>query len=364
MRPSTQQTYLRSLHGLCTWLGLARLPTWSAAEWDDALLQYLHDEFEAGARPHGAAKLLSALLWARPGLGRPLRVVLPRSSRALLGWKRRQPGQSRPPLPWIVLCGVLEILLMRGQRFMACALALMFHCYLRPGELLALRGFQLVPPAPGLSGGFRWWTLLLHPEELQTPSKTGELDDSLPLDVPELQWLTPLLLELRATVKPLEPLWSFDYVQLRAEFEGALAALGLRHLGATLYSLRHGGASHDRIVNRRSLEEVAKRGRWRARLSVRRYEKHGRLALQVAQVPGVVQQRLRLSAQRLPGLFARASAPRSAESGLGARESRWRSSPAPGGWPPPSARAGSPRSSGTSFEARCLTSPGQPSSRR
>ncbi|CAK0896604.1 unnamed protein product [Prorocentrum cordatum] len=235
------------------------------------------------------AKLLSAVLWARPALGRPLRVVLPRSSRALLGWKRKRPGHSRPPLPWLVLCGVLEILLLKREVAMACALCLMFHCYLRPGELLAMKAFQLVPPAAGLQGGFRWWTLLLHPEELLVPSKTGELGDSLPLGAPELQWLTPALRDLKARLEPREPLWSFGYAQLREELEGALAVLGLQSLGATLHCLRRGGASHDRIVGRRSLEEVAKRGRWRARLSVRRCEKHGRLALQVAKVPPAAQ---------------------------------------------------------------------------
>eukprot|EP00959_Pyramimonas_sp_CCMP1952_P244174 5104330-Pyramimonas_sp.AAC.1 len=65
---------------------------------------------------------------------------------------------------------------------MACALGLLFHRYLRPGELLAAKAFQLVAPAEGLQVGFRWWTLLLHPEELLVPGKTGELGDSLPLD--------------------------------------------------------------------------------------------------------------------------------------------------------------------------------------
>ncbi|CAK0882535.1 unnamed protein product, partial [Prorocentrum cordatum] len=317
VRPSTQQNYLKRLSGLCNWLGVETLPSWSALEWDDALLQYLNDEFAQGVRPNRAAKLLSAVLWARPALGRPLRVVLPKSSRALLGWKRTRPGHSRPPLPWLVLCGVLELLLLKREVAMACALCLMFHCYLRPGELLAMKAFQLVPPAAGLQGGFRWWTLLPHPEELLVPSKTGELDDSPPLDVPELQWLTPALRDLKARLEPREPLWSFGYAQLREELESALAALGLQSLGATLYCLRHGGASHDRIVGRRSLEEVAKRGRWRARLSVRRYEKHGRLALQVAKVPPVVHERLRLSMQRLPQLFASCSPRRSTECAWG-----------------------------------------------
>jgi hypothetical protein len=39
------------------------------------------------------------------------------------------------------------------------------------------------------------------------------------------------------------------------------------------YSLRHGGASADRLDNRRSIAAVKRRGRWRADASLRRYEK-------------------------------------------------------------------------------------------
>ncbi|CAK0817574.1 unnamed protein product, partial [Prorocentrum cordatum] len=273
MGPSTQQSYLKCLSGLCSCLGVETLPSWIALEWVDALLQYLNDEFAQGVRPNRAAKMLSAVLWARPALGRPLRVVLPRRSRALLGGKRKRPGPSRPPLPGLVLCGVLELLLLKREVAMACALCLMFHGYPRPGELLAMKG------------GFHWWALVLHPEELLVPSRTVELDHSLPLDVPELHWPTPVLRDLKARWELRGPLWSFGYVQLREELESALAVLGLQRIGATLYCLRHGGESHDRIVGRRSLEEVAKRGKGLARLSVRRYETHGRLVLQVAQVP-------------------------------------------------------------------------------
>lgn len=48
---------------------------------------------------------------------------------------------------------------------------------------------------------------------------------------------------------------------------------GVAHLQATPYALRHGGASHDMLTNRRSLAEAERRGRWRRDAFVRRYEK-------------------------------------------------------------------------------------------
>ncbi|CAK0906240.1 unnamed protein product, partial [Prorocentrum cordatum] len=169
----------------------------------------------------------------------------------------------------------------------AQATSFTFHCCRRPGELLATKAFQPVAPAHGRRSGFRWWALLLHPEELLVPIKTGEQGDSLPLDAPELL--------------------------LRAEFEESLAALGLRGLGATLPGSRRGGASPDRVAGRRSQEEVTKRGRGQARLSVRRRERHGRPALPVAKAPPVVQQQLRLGTRRLPSLSGLSSTQRSTE---------------------------------------------------
>ncbi|CAK0843037.1 unnamed protein product [Prorocentrum cordatum] len=261
--PPTQPNYLRCPRGLCRWLGLVTLPDWSAPE---------------------AAKPLSAMLWARLALGRHLRVVLPRSSRALLGRGRKRPGPSRPSPPWLVLCGVLDILLLKGQGALACALS-----------------------------GFRWGALLLHPEELLVPIKSGKQGDSRLLGAPELLWRTPALSERMAQLGPRAPLWSFGYAQLRAEFEESLAALGLRGLGATLPGLRRGGVSPDRIAGRRSQGEVARRGRGQAGLWVIRCERHGRLALPVEKVPPVAQQQLRLSMQRLPGLSGLSSTRRSTE---------------------------------------------------
>ena len=44
-----------------------------------------------------------------------------------------------------------------------------------------------------------------------------------------------------------------------------------------LYQLRHGGASHDKFIGKRSDLGIQRRGRWSAPSSLRRYEKHGRV---------------------------------------------------------------------------------------
>ena len=75
--------------------------------------------------------------------------------------------------------------------------------------------------------------------------------------------------------------WPFEYEELRIEFSRAVSRLGPRGLGFSLYGLRHEGASHDRSVKTRKLAAVPQRGCWRSFPSVRRYEKHGRLGLEL-----------------------------------------------------------------------------------
>eukprot|EP00959_Pyramimonas_sp_CCMP1952_P002677 55235-Pyramimonas_sp.AAC.1 len=66
---------------------------------------------------------------------------------------------------------------------------------------------------------------------------------------------------------------------------GVASDLGLCHVFSVPHQLRHGGPSHDALEQLRSLGQIQQRGRWRARESVRIYEKHGSLLRQRAAVP-------------------------------------------------------------------------------
>ena len=92
--------------------------------------------------------------------------------------------------------------------------------------------------------------------------------------------LLPLLLLLLA--------WTAAGLHPRASVRRstrAAAATGVARLAPTPHGLRHGGASHDHAVRARHILAIQRRGRWRSFDSVRRYEKHGRLALQLRQLP-------------------------------------------------------------------------------
>ena len=74
--------------------------------------------------------------------------------------------------------------------------------------------------------------------------------------------------------QPSERLLDWSYREYVSVFRRACAHLGWP---VVPYQGRHTGASADRAENRRTQEQVMKRGRWQALRSVRRYEKAGRV---------------------------------------------------------------------------------------
>ena len=69
-------------------------------------------------------------------------------------------------------------------------------------------------------------------------------------------------------------MWTFSHSDLSRKCKEISDHLQVSTLHPCLFSLRHGGASHDRATGSRSLLEVQQRGRWKSLDSVRRYEKH------------------------------------------------------------------------------------------
>ena len=142
------------------------------------------------------------------------------------------------------------------------------------------------------SPGF--WSVVLHPIELSTSSKTGEFDETLLFDLPEIQFI-PKALQSVLKLKQKTPnafIFTKNSANLKTWMEKTGKMVGLDALGPVHpYRLRHGGASTDFALGRRTLEQVQRRGRWKSAASVRRYEKGGRLSqLMFALPPSVREQ--------------------------------------------------------------------------
>ena len=132
----------------------------------------------------------------------------------------------------------------------AIMMFLAHHCYLRPGELFRCKWRYLTRNA---SPSTQRMALTLHPAELQKPSKTGEFDETVVIDLP---WLINVLDRVRKSRDGDSPLVPVAPRAMAALFDEALVVLGIPEvLGReTMYVLRHSGPSADAWHERRSIE--------------------------------------------------------------------------------------------------------------
>ena len=157
-------------------------------DWGSLLTEYF--EWRLGTtQPYTtAARTLPALLCAITGLQGPMRTGFPTARQTLGGWKRLQPLSSRPPIPWCMVVANAEQLLLARAYQSAVMVITMFETYFRPSELVTLTAQQVVLPRPSPLGSARFLQLVARAEELQLPTKTGEYDACVPLDLPRQQW--------------------------------------------------------------------------------------------------------------------------------------------------------------------------------
>ena len=199
------------------------------------------------------------------------------------GWSKLAPPEQRLPLPRTAAFALAADLSARGFPQMGVAVMLSFVCYLRPGECQTLWSHHLVRPRPEAGERYASWGVLLHDASMGRIGKTGMQDEAVLIDLDP--WLFPALASLVGRPSAPRPLWSHTAEELRVQFRASCLNLQLGRLGASLYCLRHGGASDDLLTKRRTLAEVRERGRWRTDASVRRYGKTTRLQSEIHKVP-------------------------------------------------------------------------------
>ena len=204
----------------------------------------------------------------------PKRDFLPNAKEALSGWKKLQPGGMRLPVPeeFVFDLGLLALQQHRGD--LAFAIALQYDTYMRPSELLGLTLAHLGFPA---GGRYNKWSIVIAPSELGETTKQGTSDDSvLVADRPDRQWLAQAMtLYVKQCSSNLFPNITLNFFERWCE--KSCKQLSYKSTCIMPHIFRHSGASNDMFHKRRSLEEIQKRGRWAARKSVTRYEKHALL---------------------------------------------------------------------------------------
>ena len=286
VRLATARSYQRLYAELIQYCRVRHLPLESREDAEEAMLDWADSQFLEGRPGSDGLKMLAAYTHHHPERGR-FGVPLARVRRACQSWKRLAPCHARVPPAFPMICGVVVELKRVGREDMALAALIATSAYLRPGELLGLRGLDVVAPMAQFGPAYRHWSLVLGPASRPAarPTKTGVYDDAVILDHEELQWINPLL-SVQVAEHPGETLlWDFDELEFKREFVAAARRAGLQRIGLVPYSLRHAGPSWDALLRRRPLIEVQRRGRWANVVSVQRYERSSRVVSVLQNLP-------------------------------------------------------------------------------
>eukprot|EP00732_Lithocolla_globosa_P000550 Lithocolla_globosa_v1_NODE_182_length_5436_cov_23.147742.p2 type:complete len:309 gc:universal NODE_182_length_5436_cov_23.147742:3369-4295(+) len=238
-------------------------------ELDILITDYIIFHFYENSRRGHRQEMIDTKAGVELFLGIPSR-QLPMTSRALKSWDRLIPGKSPPPLTRELLFVIARHLRKKGEMRLACGLIVTFCAYLRINEVLSLKPCDSdVSDRAGIRVDI---------------AKTGRnqfvsFDEGFGLHA--LRWLKVNSLEGEKMV-------GVSYWRIRRAFMETLEELGLDHLGFTLHSLRHGGATHD-FTQGIDLKLIALRGRWESEKNLRRYIQSGRASLVGLELPLEVQ---------------------------------------------------------------------------
>ena len=233
----------------------------------------------------------------------PKASFLPDSKEALKGWKKRRPGSMRLPVPEEIVYDIATHAVETGRTDIAILLCVQLDTYLRPSEVLSITKDHLAPPR---GRRYPFWGLIIAPSDLGAMTKTGTSDDSVILgDLKHNAWLGPLFTKFVKTA-PYNLFQDISIGSLEKWLHSTCKTLMYKSTCVLPHVLRHSGPSNDIYHKRRSLLDVQRRGRWKAKSSVSRYEKHALLVQRWGQAPEGRHKDILLRSQTLPSKLAAA----------------------------------------------------------
>ena len=250
----------------------------SVSKVDEILSRELDRLYHNGEDISAGQYLIAAVVFFNNQLKSPAMQNLPHVKQSLKGWRKLAPQKSRLPIPWEVCCLLITHAVRQNLMGFALHMGLMFMLYLRPSEALRLRRGDVIPPVSRGQGGYKQWTVVLHPEELGVPSKTQEFDESLQLDLAYHHGFGEAIARFceNRKIAKRHVILTHTTAELLEFLETAQESLNLQAVNRIHpYRFRHGGASHDHVGKLRDLQAIQHRGRWQSQSSVRRYQKGG-----------------------------------------------------------------------------------------
>ena len=193
--------------------------------------------------------------------------ILYESRQRLKAWdkKGKKDKVYKTPLT-LELTYVIAVSLIKANYIhSAIGVLLSFECYLRIGELCALRICDIGLPTVSTN-------MIIG----LTQTKTGP-NQSV---IVRCSFITSLILLLLLSISTQlqtsqEKLFSFSEISYRRDFASACTVLGLSCYHFTPHCLRHGGATHDHVINQIDINNIIERGRWAVVKSARTYIQSG-----------------------------------------------------------------------------------------
>jgi integrase len=272
---STHDKYLKAVKKFIEWYD---------KEWDDdddindpndinqfdiLLLQYIHYCYEEGISKSIADTALYGIKHFLPSL----KDGLPRSSQALLGWKRKQPTQSYPPISY-ELTLILAYQMCRANKYeYGIGTLLSFDCLLRVSELCNIQR-KHIHDSLQTKNEYKGMVLII-------PFTKNGKNQHVTIYNKDIQSLIRILMKDK---KSNDKVFSFTSKQFRSVFKQFIKNLNLNPRYVP-HSLRHGGATRFRHVLNWSVENVLERGRWQSISSARRYIQSGKAIILSDEVP-------------------------------------------------------------------------------
>ena len=306
VKPRTRQLYEQSCAGFTSWARRQGLSL-KADRLDLTLAKYVEDLYKQG---HGIFRARMAVYGVAFVHALPTRdpTTLYLAKQQSTGWDAHAPSTSRDPMPeesMYLICDELLRVENVTRVSAAAALAVQYDGFCRPSETLSV--------SPGAvtrcSHASKKVALTLFPQDsegLGPRSKGNEYDDTVIFgDAVSAkcgrQWVADILLELKKARKGRSKLLPITLRGYEQALSSVTAGLGLGGLKLTPHTARHGGPSTDYMMGNRSLEDIQRRGRWKTKSSVRRYEKSGKVLRQREKLGDALLRRAARARATLPG---------------------------------------------------------------
>jgi len=228
---------------------------------DEKVCKWIRKMWKQGEPLLTIGDALSALHFFQPSTKRQI----PHSWKLFATWRKVEIPARAPPLTAVLVRGISALALDRKQLALATCLMLAFPALLRTGEILALRGSDIMlGPDHGL--------LRL---ELTKSGRRHAVSEAISIHDEIVLTLLSSLLEMRKSQGCLEAcLWDKSSQAFRQQFRKLCHDFGLDHLQFRPYSLRRGGATAY-FQATLSMEATLLRGRWESSRVAKLYIKDG-----------------------------------------------------------------------------------------